>query len=231
MRRILIMILMCASARASALDADKETLAEYAASPPAVRSKFAFDMADTLRPNHPKLTAEFLSGCLDVAAAPKERQAMNLRATVIICAMAGDAGVAEGKEKSDVALGEIVAKIKKATLDRVKVLEPVDLAVQTHKWDGKIIQTTANCFYADAREYRCIPASGSRIDFSFVGPQPARDYVEKNCDTLQGSLSRRCRFLIRFTYEGYSQMEVGGLLGHQTTISAEDGIGVLQPPK
>lgn len=64
--------------------------------------------------------------------------------------------------------------------DAPKRLTANDLAVQTHKWDGKKIQTNAHCFYADKDDFRCAVngpnglagknAGFVRIDFTTISP-------------------------------------------------------------
>lgn len=90
--------------------------------------------------------------------------------------------------------------------DAPKKLTSMDLAVQTHKWDGKLIQTTGQCFFADKDEYRCAVAppmeSGMvRVDFTTIEPEAMKQLIEYNCDTLQKWATHACSVNMTFTYE------------------------------
>jgi hypothetical protein len=54
-------------------------------------------------------------------------------------------------------LGALSALASFAALadDAPKRLTAADLSVETHKWDGKTIQATGQCFFADVSQYRC----------------------------------------------------------------------------
>ncbi len=57
-----------------------------------------------------------------------------------------------------------------ALAEDVKTLNAADLAVQTHRWEGKLIETTLNCFYADKIDYRCYDYNSFarvRVDFQY----------------------------------------------------------------
>jgi len=90
--------------------------------------------------------------------------------------------------------------------DAPKRLTSSDLAVETHKWDGKLIETTGQCFFADKDEYRCAisPMQGSelvRIDFTTIEPDAMKIAIEDNCDTITKMTTRACAVNIVFTYE------------------------------
>ena len=101
-----------------------------------------------------------------------------------------------------------------------------DLAVQTHKWDGKTIETVLFCFYADLNEYRCAIPSGVRIDFRTLDPDSARAGIERNCDTLGKVLTAACRTRIRFVYEGFDSAPTNSGEAMAIVI-AEDGKGTV----
>jgi hypothetical protein len=87
-----------------------------------------------------------------------------------------------------------------------KKLSAADLAVQTHKWDGKVIQMNVQCFYADVDEYRCMIGGGAgafvRVDFAEVEPAEIKKAMDDNCDTIEKMLTRGCSFQVTFTYMG-----------------------------
>ncbi len=97
--------------------------------------------------------------------------------------------------------------------DAPKKLNATDLSVQTHKWDGKSIQTTVACFYADAEDYRCaVGGLGAadtlvRIDVTKIDPPEMKKVVEDNCDTIEKMKTRACRFVITFTYAANDRQE------------------------
>ena len=123
--------------------------------------------------------------------------------------------------------------------DAPKKLTSIDLAVETHKWDGKVIQTNAQCFYADTNEYRCavLAANGMmgvggfvRVDFAEISPPEMKKAVEDNCDTLEKMTTRACRFQIVFTYSGNDRKENND--GSVTMeIIAEDFAGAFSRSK
>jgi hypothetical protein len=93
-----------------------------------------------------------------------------------------------------------------------KKLTAIDLSVETHKWDGKVIQTMVQCFFADTDEYRCavLPPQGGdlvRIDFNKISPPEMKKTVEDNCDTIEKMTTRACRFQVVFTYSGNNRQE------------------------
>jgi len=104
-----------------------------------------------------------------------------------------------------------------------------DLAVQTHKWDGKIIETKAHCFYADINEYRCMAGTlaTARIDFSSIEPDDALANIERNCDTIEKMGGKKCFVTIRFTYESFKEIDMGGLYGKMTMILAKNAEGAI----
>ena len=114
--------------------------------------------------------------------------------------------------------------------DAPKRLTALDLAVQTHKWDGKAIQANAHCFYADTDEYRCAIGSAEnvfvRIDLSNIQPDVMKKNIEDNCDTLAKMLNRACSVDITFTYQTNHPEENNS--GRTTMlIEAQDGKGTL----
>ena len=116
--------------------------------------------------------------------------------------------------------------------DAPKRLTANDLSVQTHKWDGKTIQTNAHCFYADKEDFRCailgpnnkLSRNMVRIDFTTISPPEMKKAVEDNCDTTDQMLTNACRFQILFTYASNLRQEHDdGTVA--TTIIAEDQAG------
>ncbi|MGD0188896.1 MAG: hypothetical protein ABSC25_27145 [Roseiarcus sp.] len=96
--------------------------------------------------------------------------------------------------------------------DTPKKLTSMDLSVETHKWDGKLIQITAQCFYADKDEYRCavMPLMAGmlvRVDFSSIEPETMKTLIENNCDTIEMMTTRPCTVNIVFTYESNDRQE------------------------
>ena len=98
-----------------------------------------------------------------------------------------------------------------ARADDVVRVGMADLAVQTHKWDGKTIETTAYCFYTDVNEFRCIYPHGARVDFVELEPDDLRGRIEKNCDTVGKAFTRACLVKFRFVYD------------HFDTLTGDDG--------
>ena len=76
-----------------------------------------------------------------------------------------------------------------------------ELSLQTKKWMGKKIEVPLNCLHADVAEYRCV-GGGVRITIHKVSNGDGREKVERECNTLADSVRLRCRFLVRFTYDG-----------------------------
>jgi hypothetical protein len=115
-----------------------------------------------------------------------------------------------------------------------KRLSADDLSVETHKWDGKSIQTVVQCFYADIDEYRCavlassgLPFTGKttvRIDFKSIEPADMKKAVEDNCDTIGKMSTKGCRFQAVFTYEQNEREEEGDSTVRML-ILAKDGFG------
>lgn len=105
-----------------------------------------------------------------------------------------------------------------------------EISVQTHKWDGRIIETTASCFYADINEFRCIAEGRGRVDFTDLEPAAARADIEKNCDTTDKVAKSRCKVTLRFVYDSFEQMDTGGVFGHITIVKAKDDFGAVILP-
>ena len=115
-----------------------------------------------------------------------------------------------------------------ALADDVVRVTSLDLAAQTHKWDGKTIETQSYCFYADVNEFRCAMPGGARIDFTDLQPDAARAVIEKNCDTISKFMSRPCFIKFRFVYESYGLLDANdGTQLH--TVKAKDDIGTILP--
>ena len=112
-----------------------------------------------------------------------------------------------------------------ASADDVLKVSSQDLAVQTHKWDGKTIEVVLSCFYADLADYRCV-GRGARVDLTTIEDEKSRAYIEKNCDTISKSDKRACTVTVRFVYESFDTMDTnfGGKL---TVIAAKDGVGTV----
>ena len=100
--------------------------------------------------------------------------------------------------------------------DTAKKVKGVDLAVQSHKYDGRLIQTTAYCFLADKEDVRCLAAFGARIDFSVVKGDGMSDYLFDKCDSIDNLGQAKCQFDIQFTYTGFASRDTGG--GSQLTF-------------
>lgn len=111
-----------------------------------------------------------------------------------------------------------------------KVISAADLSVQSHKWDHKIIQVDLSCFYADVGDFRCT-GPRSRVDFTALYPDSEREILERDCDTLDKSRAKKCQRTLRFTYEGFEEMEVGGFLGKLTVARAGLDLGVIMPAR
>lgn len=116
---------------------------------------------------------------------------------------------------------------KVAARDDVVRLSPIDLAAQTHKWDGKTVETTLRCFYADVNEFRCTAHLASmRIDFADLQPTDSRASIERDCDTLLKALSRKCMVTLRFVYSGFNEQETNRS-NTITVILAKDNLGTI----
>lgn len=137
---------------------------------------------------------------------------------------------AEGQKGMDIISGKVRipdAPPPARKMEAVKVCG-ADLAVQTHRWDGCLIETKARCLYADLNEYRCMADGVTRIDFSDLTPYPVRGEIQANCDTIRKSTtSPRCLVTLQFTYESYAQMDLGGIAGHQTVIMPKNSRGEI----
>ena len=98
-----------------------------------------------------------------------------------------------------------------AAADDVKKLSAGDLAVQTHKWDGKMVESQFQCFYADKDEFRCMGGFGEvRVDFSSLNPPDLKSKIENNCDTIKALRSKSCKVTIRFEYDGFDTLDNNG---------------------
>lgn len=111
----------------------------------------------------------------------------------------------------------------------VKRLAPTDLAVETHKWEGKVVETTLNCLYADAADFRCFDTRGLarvRVDFNSFN-DAGSGYLQLRCDTSSAADTRACLVKLRFIYESSHRQDVGGLLGVMLFIEPRDGYGEI----
>ncbi len=113
--------------------------------------------------------------------------------------------------------------------DDVKRLSAADLSVQTHKWDGKMVEAQFKCFYADKDEFRCLAGMGDvRVDFTSLNPPDLRSKLENSCDTLKTITSKACKVTIRFEYEAFDTSETGGL-GKMHIVVAKSNSGQIIP--
>jgi hypothetical protein len=118
--------------------------------------------------------------------------------------------------------------------DAPKRLTADDLSVQTHKWDGKTIQATMRCFFADKDEYRCIVGlsgrTGVRVDFQDIEPPNMKKMIEDKCDTVAKSVLRACMVQSTFVYLGNDREERpdGTVV---MMIMPEDGKATMTPAK
>jgi hypothetical protein len=110
-----------------------------------------------------------------------------------------------------------------------KRLSAIDLAAETPKWEGQLIQTNAQCFRAAVDEYRCnIGVAGStlvRIVFSDVEPETMKRTIEDNCDMLEKMVMRPCAVQIVFKYSSYRREDSAG--APTILILAEDNKGTF----
>lgn len=167
-----------------------------------------------------KLAAEKVADLCDSLFGDEIGACYKAASLKLLARMQAKAKAMEGQAKADPAPAAAPAI---PSTSPVK-LSGSDLAVQTHKWDGKVIQTQARCFFADKNEYRCLTAGGPRIDFEKLTPDRARDQIETRCDTIQKMTTKACVVTLQFVYEGYTQQETGGL-GQLKLVVAKDGAG------
>ncbi|HLW92112.1 MAG TPA: hypothetical protein VKS78_12555 [Roseiarcus sp.] len=119
--------------------------------------------------------------------------------------------------------------------DAPKRLAASDLSVETHEWDGKSIQTTVQCVYLGANDYKCavVPITGNglvRMDFSSVDPPEMKKVIEENCDTVEKMTTKACRFQVEFIYELNDRQKNAD--GSTTMrIGAKDDAGAFSPTK
>jgi hypothetical protein len=91
--------------------------------------------------------------------------------------------------------------------DEVTKLTARDLAVETNKWKGKKVETVMPCAYADADDYRCVSARGSRIHFRTISNEEGRQHLQKYCNTLHKTTTSQCTVRIVFVYADYQRVE------------------------
>jgi hypothetical protein len=133
-------------------------------------------------------------------------------------------------KKTGIAILMILAGAWAARADEVKILSGVDLAVETHKWDGKMIRSMFVCFYADVNEFRCVANGRARVDFAkFSNPDPSfQKSIEDNCDTIAHFSSRKCIVTVKFEYESFDNNSMKNDDGTKTFIVIlKDGIGAI----
>lgn len=107
-----------------------------------------------------------------------------------------------------------------------KKLTAADMGVETSKWNGKYVEATLQCFYADKNEYRCTAGTG-RIDFSELTPNEQQEKLEKDCDTIANMSKMICRRTVRFVYKGSEMVNVGGLMGRMNLVRAVENRGEI----
>lgn len=116
-----------------------------------------------------------------------------------------------------------------ALAEDVKTLNAADLAVQTHRWEGKLIETTLNCFYADKIDYRCYDYNSFarvRVDFQYFDPD-GELFLQKRCDRIEIANSNACHVIVMFVYDNFDTMPSGGLAGEITLVRPEHGTGYI----
>jgi len=69
------------------------------------------------------------------------------------------------------------------------------------------------------------------VDFAALTPLAEQSLVEQNCDTMKKSSSNKCKINVKFIYDSFDEMEVGGLFGKITIVKAADDVGVVTPDK
>jgi hypothetical protein len=129
-------------------------------------------------------------------------------------------------ESSPYAGGTTAELLAKA--DGVIKVSSRDLGVQTHKWDGKIVQARLNCFYADVGDYRCT-GPNARVDFALILPESAGGSIDRNCDTIEKSQRAACKKTVRFIYRGFHELDVGGFVGKLTVVVPAEGTAMVVP--
>jgi len=144
-------------------------------------------------------------------------RALRLQAIADANRAAEDARAAKLKEVEDAKeakLQEIedakqakIAAIEDAKLAKSQEVSVSNLAVQSHRYDGKVIVTRLNCFFADASEYRCLGASKLRIDFASLDNS---DDLDKYCDDIDKLYTSHCSVRVRFTYKGCEDFDIDG---------------------
>jgi hypothetical protein len=123
----------------------------------------------------------------------------------------------------------ISCAVAPALAQEVKALNPADLAVQTHRWEGDVVKTTLNCFYADQDEYRCYDADSLdrvRVDFRSFDPS-GKAFLQSHCDRIGIANTSQCRVTLVFTYESFEVLPVGGLNGDITLVRPKNFLGFI----
>lgn len=110
-----------------------------------------------------------------------------------------------------------------------KKLSAADIGVETSKWNGKYVEVTFQCFYADRNEFRCTAGTG-RVDFSDLTPPAEREKLENDCGTIANMQKLTCRRAIRFFYRESKMVEAGGLLGRMNLVRAFADRGEIVGP-
>lgn len=95
--------------------------------------------------------------------------------------------------------------------EKAKIVSGGNLAVQTHKYEGKLIQTSLHCFYADVHDIRCLTNMGTaRVDFMSVSDTEVEDALLSNCDDIETAfLKPHCHFDVQFVYGGFLELNDG----------------------
>jgi len=113
----------------------------------------------------------------------------------------------------------------------IEILKATDLAVHTHKWEGRLVQTTLNCFYADKYDYRCYDTKSFarvRVDFQTFDSD-GEAFLQKRCDRAEIADTSACLVTIVFIYQSFDVMPLGGFVGNITMVKPEHLTGfVLQ---
>src|SRR5271166_1428815 len=116
-----------------------------------------------------------------------------------------------------------------ALAQEATVLRASDLAVQTHRWEGEVVETTLNCFYADKQDYRCYDAkSFARVRVDFVSfDSDGEAFLQRRCDRIDVADTDACRVTLRFTYQSFDVMPSGDSFGDLTLIKPIYRVGII----
>ncbi len=86
-------------------------------------------------------------------------------------------------------------------------VEPSELAMPSHKYDGKMIRVhRVHCYYGDVHEFRCTGLSQTNPFAIFgddVEDRTSRNWIEAKCNSILKALrSKDCLSTITFVYDG-----------------------------